>query len=321
MKVRVGNYRRQLENTDWEVLWRLEVFDSEEFAGFSAVMQGTKPAWIPESFDTAKRLLSLVPDEIANVVLTNNGWIADLGLIRRVLRKYPDYFQDFDYGLIDENQYLAEYLNVRTTLTTDKIPPEEIIKTGLLLGFPHQSVIARGEHVINFKNYGFMFGCSPTDYDSFLGFLKSAFENNGMKKLKAEVRKKIRTGFAEMISVYDGGIEILEIDGRRYLEVVTVKKKENEVKRQLLLWREGEVGEDSRRALLNAFSKRYGAKSFIYETDRMGTEHLNYMDFLNEIGPDQLPYMIMIEYADKVMFQPAGIDRSALEDYVRKNLG
>lgn len=317
MRVRVSAFGAQLAALDWKYLWRLSVYVPHEFAGLSAVIQGVKPAFVPETESSA--LADLIPPKMEQVVITNKGWFADLDLIRKVIRRYPKRFPDFDFNFFGEDNYVIAYLDERT-LVMDEASREEIIKTGLLLGYPHDSVVYPKRCRRTFEAHGYMFLATAEDSRDFMAFLETCFQKSGLKRVKEETKRRIHEGFSKMLQVEEGGAAELSCDGRKFLEVVTIKKDEGGVIRQLALWQKSAVSEADRRALLNLFAERFGVISTMYSDVYVGADCLMLEAQISSIGDSELPYLILSEYVDRITIGAARISRYDLDDYARSNL-
>lgn len=274
-----------------------------------------------------------MPDELRDVfVLTRNGWLANLNSCVEVVDSTPKVFSDFDRLRITDKRYVKSYLSKMTT-SLNGVKPSDIAKTGLLLGFDQDSVIAFSRSsklrktMKPFDFRGFQFACLPDREKSFKEGLKKAYKVSGVDFIFQMLERRITNEFTKSLSKGKGSVAVLENTYGKFYESTTFQNEDDPaIIKQLLLLRPSPKN-DPATTTLNFLAKRYNYPAVglklpdkINRGGRMGADFEDYyVIFSGILANNNIPYLEYREYATKRTLQIFEVGNKDFTDWAKQN--
>lgn len=330
-------FSKHLNTLDWQTIRYAMSRMMYQWNGVTAVVLGVKPAYV-FSDDELKRFNPevFIPDrlkpnffmQIKKDESTYQGWLVDYKNLVNTYRKYPDIFSDFDFGRGHDKKYVNYYIRRLKTAAVD-VEPLGVIKTGLSLGYPYESVTNFVTEKIDrapFDYKGFEFSATKNDAGKFRAFLARNFRESGMDKVLGVSRERIKSEFQKVLDTRENSVNVVDINGSKYLEIKFTDKKAGKLGAQFLSISKTALSGSGIQRLLNDFANRYDFPNLYYlepeagNYGRMGGNYESYFDAIDKSqSKNRIPYLVYEDSGTSVSSGLMVIDRSALVGFLKSN--
>jgi hypothetical protein len=323
---------RQLAVADWRKVKEL-IHKSTNWKGILAVLTGIKPAYILEDGKHSLPIArEITPPELqTKLIITNQElpWFADGQLIADQIRRYPQNFPDADINLLNDKNYITSYLESRITsiVNTD---PKEIAKTGLLLGYPHDSVLefanCHDDSMDRFGRFGYEFSIAKNDKEPFKKQITQLHKKAGLPALLNRNKERLAGKFIESLGAEADAIDILKLNEANFLEAKGVNQEEQVLFKELLLL-DKEPDNHNLGILVHTFGVKHNLpylkgieKSENGELYR-GIRHVEYVEAIaDSLEEGYLPYLQLNENRYGFDIDIKTVDKDILCEWVPENL-
>lgn len=262
---RVQAFEKHLKSLDYKTVKQVMHFLSTEWEGMVGVISGLKPAFVFEDEDIGFDVKAFIPPElIHNFVVSENGWIADIHAVSSIIHKHLKHYPDVETDRLPDTGYVKSYLEHRTCDTVE-VDSDEIIKTGLLLGYPYDSVIAfaqgNKQGLVEFSGFGYNFSALPENKQYFRNKLSQIKKQSGLKNALSRISNRISQEFIKSLDVKQDTIQVIQIFGNNFLEIIGNDPTEGILNKQLLLLTDKPISQVSAELLVDTFGHRYQVRS------------------------------------------------------------
>ena len=337
IRTRTEAFSRHLEGMSWQKIRGVMTRYVYSWRGLVSTVMGIKPAFVfgddeLEAFNP----MDFVPDPIKdNFVLetkrhegTFQGWLVDYKQIAKVFNKYSQHFSDFDFKYIYSKDYIRKYIHTMTTIVDENGNFAEVIKTGLSLGYPYDSVVnfQAGHTTKPFGINGYEFGSTRTDRTLFKAWLLVEYDKSGMDEVLEKNKSRIKKEFGESLKTVANTIEVVKVNGKKYLEVKFVDLKSFRLGVQFVPVTPGRLSGVDTTSLLNAFAVRHNLNYLRYVPPKMGKPGsigVGYEDYYESLFKSSrknlIPYLTLDEYATEIKTGVMVIARSKILDLLNSN--
>jgi hypothetical protein len=336
---RADLFDRHLRKTDWRLIHSAMIRHSEAFDGIASMMLGVKPSFVFTDTEMAElNPVNFIPEAIRSRFITvtkktideddwSHSWVVDVPAALGVIRKYPEYFSDFDPAKISK-EYMKRYILGMTTVHNAPAPAN--IKTGLLLGFPLRSVLSfsydHDELRVPFDEYGFELSTVEGDVKPFKKWLKQIYYSSGMEQVLDRNRGRMTQEFAKFIKKQKEGFNTFTSGGNKYFEISYADTEKGILGKQLVLLEHGKVPGGKVTDFLNVFAKRYSMAQMAY-TPMVGNKSGEigvYFEWFHKTLMEsntraKIAYLTLEESATDVKPGIQTLDRNEMAEWLKGN--
>lgn len=323
LRNRVLAFDKHISSLDWRMVRYMMYYLTEEWEGMVSVISGLKPAFAFEDEHVGFDAYKFIPPKLPNIIITENGWIADIDAVSSIIQKYSKHFPDVDKDRLTDQIYINSYLN-RRTLNDIEEDSSEIIKTGLLLGYPYDSVItyAQGNQkkIVAFSGFGYQFAALPEDKLYLTDHLQQMYNLLELRRVFGRINKRISREFRNSLNLEQDTVKVITIGNNRFLEVHSLNIDKSLLYNQLLLLTDNPLTQEAAELLVDTFGKRYKVRSM---TTTRPSEHgtdgkigirfdETIKSILDNVDAQSLPYLQLSETAKGFKINLLHINRQAL---------
>jgi len=335
--MRTNDFSRHLGTMDWQKVRGVMTRNNFVWKGIVSTIMGIKPAYVFDDHEIGVvDPISFVPKSLSeNFFLevkkhegTFQGWLVDCKQIAKVFVKYKQHFPDFDFKYIADKNYIRKYIHTMTTVVDEDGNYTEVVKTGLSLGYPYESVVGfSADHTTKpFEVNGYEFGATKTDSINFKSWLLGKYQDSRMDRVLELNKLRIKSKFDESLQTISDNIEVIKVGGSKYLEVKFVNKERSSFGVQFVPTAKGRLSRDETTNLLNAFASRHNLNYLRFVPPKrnkfgsIGVGHEGYHDSLYRSSRKNIiPYLTLDEYATEVKTGVMVIARSKIFELLDTN--
>lgn len=336
-RTRTEAFSRHLDGMDWQKIRGVMTRYDYSWRGLVSTVMGIKPAFVFSDDELeAFNPMDFVPDSLKeNFVLeikrhegTFQGWLVDYKQIAKVFNKYSQHFPDFDFKYISNKDYIRKYIHTMTTIVDENGNHAEVIKTGLSLGYPYNSVVNfQADHTTKpFDVNGYEFGSTKTDRTLFKTWLLAEYDKSGMDGVLERNKTRIKKEFGDSLKTVANTIEVVKVKEKKYLEVKFVDLKSSRFGVQFVPVVLDRLSGVETTNLLNAFAVRHNLNYLRFVPPKMGKlgsvgvgYEGCYESLFKSSRKNIIPYLTLDEYATEIKTGVMVVARSKIFSLLKAN--
>lgn len=340
---RADSFGLHLKSMHWQKVRQAMIVNGlYPFQGLTSVVLGIKPAFVFGEEETSKvDFTKFVPSSLRNevVLIEKKGftdgpwyqaWLVDVGQVKNVFNHFPKYFPD-TIGVRADRKFVESYIGRLTTV--HDASAEEQIKTGLILGYPLDSVLSFSyEHLLeSFEHRGFQLGMVKSDTTPFRAWLDKIYKESGMDGVLNENAQRLEVEWTKHVAAQKETLELVRVGSRKFLELRYADVSKNHLGVQFVPLGSGKLTGDDAFHLLNIFGKRYDVPQVKYNPPKgkkwgeMGVMYEGFLEImLKSSSKKRVAYLTKQDFATSYKPGIEVIDRSKLVawlgEYGRKDI-
>lgn len=324
-------FDQHLKGMNWEKIRNVMVRQKHAWLELVSTVVGVKPASVfIEDELMSFNSMDFVPDNLKSNFflhikkddLVFQGWLVDYEQLANVYSKYPGCFADFDFTKMGDKNYIEFYIDKRTTSTVGA-SKEDLVKTGLSLGYPYESVVnfSYDHSATPFEYKGYEFVTVESDIVPLKTWLKNIYEQSGMDAILAENEERIKKEYRVWLKSKKERIRIIRISGKKYLEIEFLDHERQVAGVQFVPVTNRELNRQESADMLSIFAERY--KLSHLKSPKGGKCGVNYEDYVKNlvksVTKTRVPYLTLDEGATDMKTGIAVIDRTELISWLNAN--
>lgn len=321
-----------LASMDWQTVRDFSARYPFDWEGVAMVIAGLKPAFVYGVFGGEGDPEPFIPPGLRDrIVPSGHGWLVDIPAETAIMQLYPDQFPDADPESLTDSSYVLEYVRARTTILDEQgSKPEELVKTGLLLGFPFRSTYGfRRSFWSRFRpsvnTFGYGFSADSQDVAPFRQWHTDAVNQTGIERILQKHQARVDTDFLTMLRTEAPRLDIISIDGMAYMENFSPEPENGVLIHELLPMAPPPYTETAIRHLFDTFNTRClrRAPDEEFYARRSAEDFVvpvSAAKMLASLKKGHIPYMHLEESTADIRFFPKTTDAGSVISFVPEDM-